>query len=291
MIPRFRLVRATTLAEALEAHQAAGDAAYLAGGTELLQIMKMGLAQVGALIDLKGLPELRGIALETDGSLRIGALTTHRELERSPLVRGACPALARLEGRVANVRVRNTGTLGGNLAFAEPHSDPAVFLVACGAEIDLVGPTGRRTMPLEDFIVGPLATARDPSEVVDAIRLPAARAGTRRAYEKIAFFERPAVSLAVELVVDGEHIDEAVVVLGSATERPTRVSSTASELVGRSIADAVASAREIGFETFGGVDFVDDLNGRADYKRHLAGVLLERAVRAALIDAEGDGHA
>ncbi len=291
MIPRFRLVRAATLAEALEAHQRAGAAAYLAGGTELLQIMKMGLAQVGTLVDLKRLPELRGITLDADGGLRIGALTTHRELERSEVVRSACPALAALEARVANVRVRNTGTIGGNLAFAEPHSDPAPFLIACGATVDLVGPAGSRTLPLEDFVVGPLATAREPSEILVSVRIPAARPATRRAYEKIAFFERPAVSVAAELAVDGGRINEAVIVLGSATDRPTRVPSTAAQLVGLTVEDATARAREIGLETFGDVDVIDDLNGSADYKRHLAAVLLERTLRAALTDTEGNGHA
>jgi xanthine dehydrogenase YagS FAD-binding subunit len=117
MIPRFSLARPRTLEEAWEALAAAGgDGAYYAGGTELLQVMKMGLAQFGTLIDLKGIEELHGIAGTEDGSLRIGGAATHREIERSPIVRERLPALARLEQHVANVRVRNQGTLGGNVA-------------------------------------------------------------------------------------------------------------------------------------------------------------------------------
>ena len=134
MVPRFSLVRPARLPDALAAFAAAdGDAAYYAGGTELLQVMKMGFAQFGTLIDLKGLAELRGIEERPDGSLRIGAGVTHREIERSPVVGQRLPGLARLEQHVANVRVRNAGTIGGNLAFAEPHSDPATFLLACDA--------------------------------------------------------------------------------------------------------------------------------------------------------------
>lgn len=291
MIPRFRLVRPTSLAEALDAHEAAGEAAYLAGGTELLQVMKMGLAQFQTLVDLKRLPELRGIAIEADGSLRVGALTTHREVERSELVRGVCPALSALEARVANVRVRNTGTIGGNLAFAEPHSDPATLLSACGATIDLVGPSGRRTLRLEEFILGPLTTAREPSEILVAVRVPPPRPGTGRAYDKVAFFERPAVSLAVELTAADGDISRAVVVIGSATDRPTPVPGAASHLVGLTVQEARARARHIGHEAFGDVEVSEDLNGSADYKRHLAAVLLERTVRAALSEIEGNGHA
>ena len=137
MIPRFSLVRPTSLEDAFAAYDAAaGDAAYIAGGTELLQVMKMGFAQFGTLIDLKRVPDLRGIEA-VNGGLRIGATMTHREIERSAVVADAVPGLVALERRVANARVRNTGTLGGNLAFAEPHSDPATFLIACGATVDI----------------------------------------------------------------------------------------------------------------------------------------------------------
>lgn len=291
MIPRFRLVRARSLVEALEAHQAAGEAAYLAGGTELLQVMKMGLAQIPTLVDIKRIPELHGITLGADGGLRIGAATTHRELERSDVVRSSCWALAELEAGIANVRVRNTGTIGGNLAFAEPHSDPATFLMACGATLELVGRSGRRMVRLEDFLIAPLTTALEAGEILVAVHVPVARPATGRAYEKIVFFERPAVSVAVELTVASRSIGNAVVVLGSATDRPTPVPSAAAWLTGLPTSEAETRAREIGFAAFREVDVSDDLNGSADYKRHLAAILLERAVRAALASIGGDGHA
>lgn len=288
MIPRFALARPTTLADAFAAFTARdGDAAYVAGGTELLQVMKMGFAQIGTLIDVKGIAELRGITETDPGWLRIGAATTHRDIERSDLVRRHTPALARLEATVANIRVRSTGTIGGNLAFAEPHSDPATFLLATGAVIELVGPDGARELPVGDFILGPLATAREAEEVIVAIRIPPARRGEGRAYEKLAFFERPAASVAVCVHVRDGVIDQATVAVGSLTEVPELRPAAATALVGTAARpDAVSEAcLTAGPAAMAGLDAVADLNGSADYKRHLAVVLLDRAARAACTEA------
>lgn len=291
MIPRFVLARPRDLAAAFTAHQAAGgDAAYLAGGTELLQVMKMGLAQYGTLIDLTRLAELRGISVEPDGTLCIGAATTHREIERSEIVQRTNPALAALERRVANVRVRTSGTLGGNLAFAEPHSDPATFLLACGARVELAGPSGRRQLPISEFTVGPLATAREVDEVLTAVRVPAARSGEGRAYAKIAFFERPAASAAVCLRVAQGVVTDAVVVVGSVEDTPRRVEAAGAALVGTAArADALQDALPDAQVALASLDAVADLNGSADYKRHLAEVLVGRAAHAALSEALGHG--
>jgi len=287
VIPRFSLARPSTLSEAFAAHAAAaGDAAYLAGGTELLQVMKMGFAQFGLLIDLKGIDELRGLEVRPDGRLRIGAATTHRTLERSAVVREQLPALAELEARVANVRVRNTGTIGGNLAFAEPHSDPATFLLACGASVELAGPNGRRELSIGEFVLGPLSTAREPDEVVVAIHVLAAGAATGRAYDKIAFFERPAASVGMAVTIADGTVSSATVAVGSLTEVPTIVSAAGAAFVG---VEATESALEEPVRTaiggFDDVDVIPDLNGSADYKRHLAGVLLGRVARGALREA------
>ena len=292
MIPRFSLARPGSLAEAFAAHAAAGgDAAWYAGGTELLQVMKMGFAQFATLVDLKGLPELRGIDVEADGALRIGAATTHREIERSPLVRRELPGLADLETRVANVRVRNTGTIGGNLAFAEPHSDPATFLLACDGTVELAGPGGTRTLPIDEFILGPLYTAREPDEIILAVRVPARRRGEGRAYDKAAFFERPAASVAVRLRVEDGTVAEARVAVGSLTEVPTIVEAAGAALTGAP-ADAGAAGLEgplaAAAAALAEVEAVADLNGSPDYKRHLAGVLVRRAGAAALREAAAD---
>ena len=287
MIPRFFLVRPSSLAEAFDAYLATdGDAAYLAGGTELLQVMKMGLAQFGTLIDLKGIQQLHRMEQCDDGALRIGAATTHRTIERSPLVREQVPGFAALTARVANVRVRNTGTIGGNLAFAEPHSDPATFLLACGATVELAGPNGRRELKVGEFVLGPLFTAREPDEIIVAINVPRVGPSTGRAYEKIAFFERPAASVAVVLSVEGGVIVDGTVAVGSLTEVPTVVPLAGAALDGTEArAEALDASIAAAVVAFHSLDVVADLNGSADYKRHLAGVLLGRAARAALSEA------
>ena len=287
MIPRFSLAHPSTLPEAFAAHAAAdGDAAYLAGGTELLQVMKMGFAQFRLLIDLKGIAELRGLEVAPEGRLRIGAATTHRELERSPQVREMLPALAALETKVANVRVRNTGTIGGNLAFAEPHSDPATFFLACGATVELAGPNGRRELTIGDFALGPLFTAREPEEVLVAIHVPGAAPSSGRAYSKIAFFERPAASVGLAFTVTNGVIADATVAVGSLTEVPTIVAAAGAAFGGtEAVAEALDEPVRVAAESFSELDIVADLNGSADYKRHLAGVLLGRAAQSALREA------
>ena len=287
MIPRFSLVRAQALPEAFEAFAASdGDAAWIAGGTELLQVMKMGFAQFGTLVDIKRIPDISGIEVRPDGHLRIGAGTTHRAIERSPVVRRALPALADLEAGLANVRVRNTGTIGGNLAFAEPHSDPATFLLACGATVELAGPSGRRELAVGEFIQGPLLTARERDEIVVAIHVPAAGPGTGGGYRKAKFFARPAASVGGSLTVRDGAVAEAVVTVGSMTDVPTVVPAAAAALAGAPAeADALAGPVRAAAEAFGSLDIGADHNGSADYKRHLAGGLLERAVRGALSEA------
>jgi carbon-monoxide dehydrogenase medium subunit len=284
VIPRFSLVRAQTLAEAFEAYAASdGDAAWIAGGTELLQVMKMGFAQFATLIDIKRIPELDGVERMPDGGLRIGATTTHRSLERSPVVRDHLPALVALETGLANVRVRNTGTLGGNLAFAEPHSDPATLLLACRAVVELAGPAGRRELPIGEFVLGPLWTAREPDEIVVAIHVPPSGPGTARAYRKAKFFERPAASIGVSITVRDGVVADALVTAGSMTDVPTIIAEAGDALVGTEAhADALAGPLQAATRAFGALDIGADHNGSADFKRHLAAGLLADAVREAL---------
>lgn len=287
MIPRFRFLRPRSLADAFTAFAAnSDDAAWMAGGTELLQVMKMGLAQFGTLIDIKGIADLHGLGAEGDGALIIGAGTTHRVIERSPIVREHVPALAALESEVANIRVRNTGTIGGNLAFAEPHSDPASFLLACDATVHLVGPRGGRDLGIDDFILGPLWTAREEDELLVSIRIPAPGPGAGRGYAKFAFFERPAASVAVCLAVEDGTVTQATVAVGSMTDIPTIVPRAGALLTGheaRSGTIANSLGRQV--DAFDDLDIVADHNGSADYKRHLAGVLLGKAADRALTEA------
>jgi carbon-monoxide dehydrogenase medium subunit len=259
------------------------EAALYAGGTELLLAMKMGVLDYAHLIDLKRVPELRGIEVR-DGMLRIGAAATHREIETDPAVRAELPALAALAANVANVRVRAAGTLAGNLAFAEPHADPPALLVALGASMRLAGTGAPRTLAVEDFLTGPYETELGDEEVIEAIEVPIPAAGVGAVYRKFQVLERPTVGVAaVGRVRDGAWATDPTVVVGAVDERPVRVD--AGGLAGAACDDdaLLRSVEEAAREA---VDPVDDLSGGADYKRHLTGVLVRRALAA--LAAGGD---
>jgi carbon-monoxide dehydrogenase medium subunit len=286
LIGRFALHRPGSVEEAsalLVEHEM--DAALYCGGTELLLVMKMGLASFGHLVDVKRIPELRGIERTDEGALRIGAAVTHREIERSAAVAETYPGLARLERHVANVRVRNTGSIGGNLCFAEPHSDPATFLLACGARLELASGAGRREVAIDEFVVGPLMTSREPDELLVAVRLPPVPERTAYVYRKFAFFERPAASVAVGVTLSDGQIAGSTIAVGSVSQVPSLMERAATALRGAQLTDASEALEAAAAATAEDVDAFDDINGSADYKRHLASVLVRRAGAAAVEEA------
>lgn len=276
VLRRFDLHRATSIDEAIALRQRFGDeAAIYAGGTELLMTMKMGVARWPHLIDVKPIDDLRRVDL-TDGTLRIGAAVTHWVLERDATVARTIPALARLERNVANVRVRAVGTLGGNLAFAEPHADPPTLLIALGARVVLRGPKGPRTMPVSDFLAGMYQTALGPDEILTAIEIPVPASDVRVAYVKFQILERPSVGVAVTASLrDGRATSAPTVVVGAVDEVPRVVPTrdlANADLRDAKTLDALAdAARSV-------VEPVADLAGGADYKRHLVGVIAKRAM-------------
>ncbi|HMG98773.1 MAG TPA: FAD binding domain-containing protein, partial [Gaiellales bacterium] len=157
-LPAFDLHRASSVEQATDLLGRFGDDAILiAGGTELLLLLKLGFGAYGHLVDVRGIPELTGIRLE-NGFVELGAAATHREIERSAVVHERIPALAEMERSVANIRVRTAGTLGGNLCFSDPHSDPATFLLASGAELVCRRGVAERTIPIGEFVRGPYET-------------------------------------------------------------------------------------------------------------------------------------
>ena len=288
MIHPFELHRPESVAEASGMLRELPDAALLCGGTELLQVMKMGLARFEHLIDLKRLDELRGIK-RTDDGLTIGAITTHRELERSPLMGELYPAFVEMEREVANVRVRNMGSIGGNLCFAEPHSDPATFLLAADARLQVASADNERELGIDEFVLEALTTALEPDELLVAIRLPAPTAGEHVAYRKIAFVERPAASVCCKLRLEDGVVREARVAVGSIGDLPVLVDTAAAELSGSTLDQLDAAAQRAGEAIIANCDASDDINGGADYKLHLAATLLRRAVRQISEEASGAG--
>ena len=263
------------------------DAAIYAGGTELLIVMKERLAHFSHLIDIKRIPGLKEIDFDAERrELSIGAVATHRDLEHSPLVREKFPVLGTMAAAVANIRVRNAGTIGGNLCFAEPHSDPATLLTALDARLTLASTSGTRQLSMASFITGLMETARHHDEVLVTITVPEPRANAGVAYERFKLHERPTAAVAAVIEVDDRAITGARVVAGSVGERPQRLSETETILCGQ---PAVAATADIAGEIIRDeVETSGDIFESEAYTRQLARTVGRRAMAAAIQRATGE---
>jgi len=198
-LSRFEIHQPASVAEASQMLGHYGDeAAIYAGGTELLLAMRHRALSYSHLVDLKVIPGLNAIEAR-DGVIEIGSACTHRTLERSTLLREKQPVFAELESQVANIRVRATGTLGGNLCFAEPHSDPATMLLVLGATVRIENADGAREIPIEKLIAGAYSNHLAPGEILTRIVIPAAKPNHRAAYMKFQIHERPTLGLGLWL--------------------------------------------------------------------------------------------
>ncbi len=288
---RFDYEAASSVDEAVELLRRHGEDAYvLAGGHSLIPMMKLRLASPDVLVDISGLDgELRYLQ-EEDGKLRIGALTRHRELLESPIVRERYTLLADAERLIADPLVRNMGTLGGALAHADPAEDlPAAFL-ALDAEVVARGPDGERTVRIEDFYVGPYETVLEHGEVMIEARIPRAPGGS--AYTKI---ERRAgdwtsASIGVALTMGGDEIEDIRIGMAGVGNKTLRAVGAEEALRGKGPGDE--AYREAGEIAAGECDPIEDARGTPEYKRDLVRVILGRTVAKAFERAgrsEGDG--
>ena len=280
---RFTLHQPQSVGEAAEMLAHYGAKAHLyAGGTELLLAMKHGLLRYEHLVDVKTVPGLAKIELK-NSHLSIGALATHREVEKSQLVGEKLPVLAEMETQVANVRVRATGTIGGNLGFAEPHSDPANLLLCLGATARVQSSKGERTVPMDELIVDAYETCLATDEALTSIEIPVPAKSQRAAYLKFQIHERPTLGLALVLNLDdsGGNVTKARAVVGCISLKPCRSEKAEALLVGarerveKQLPEAAQLLADI-------ADPSDDLEGSAEYKRHLVDVFLRRAFAKAL---------
>jgi carbon-monoxide dehydrogenase medium subunit len=280
---RFTIHQPKNVADASEMLAQFGEKGRLyAGGTELLLAMKHDLLRYEHLVDVKTVPELNKIEA-SNGSLVIGGAVTHREIEQSTLIKEKLSVLAEMEANVANVRVRATGTLGGNLCFAEPHSDPATLLLALAAKAQVQGKTGTRNVSIDELITGAYETSLSADEVLTSVEVPALSKTQRAAYVKFQIHERPTLGLALVLDLDeaGENIKKGRAVVGSVSTIPTR-SDQANALLTGSRAQVERQLDNAAETLANAADPVDDLEGSAEYKRHLIGVFLKRAFVKAL---------
>jgi carbon-monoxide dehydrogenase medium subunit len=285
--------RAETLDAAIELLQRYGeDARIVAGSTAVTIMVRQRLIAPAALVAIAGIEGLGGIR-RVDGHLEIGALTTHREVELSPLVRETIPVLAETFGVVANVRVRNVATVGGVLAEADYASDPPAVLLALDAEIVARGPSGERTIPIASFFRAFYETALAPEEVLTAVRVPIPPTGTGASYQKFvtrSSEDRPCVGViaAVRPAADGS-IDDLRVAVAAAAETPQRFSDV--EATARGMALDEALARRIADEYAGRIEALDDLRGSAWYRTQMIRVWVRRAILAASARAGVDSAA
>jgi aerobic carbon-monoxide dehydrogenase medium subunit len=282
MIPaKFSYTRPTSLAEATTALSEGGDdAKVIAGGQSLLALLRLRLAYPDLLVDVGGLDELRGITDEGE-TLRIGALTTMHQLMHHPLVVANCGLIAEAAGTVADPAVRHRATFGGTLAHCDPAGDLPAVALALDAVMIANGSSGKREIPASQFFVDYLTSAMADDEVLTAIRVPKLGDGWGYRYEK---FHRSAqawaiVGVAAAVRRSNGQVAEARVGLTNMGSIPVRASAVENAASGAEASDG--ALREAGTQADEGTQPPGDLNGSADYRRHLARVLTGRALAAA----------
>ena len=268
-----------SLTEALELLDRYGDDAHLiAGGTATVLLIRQGLLRPGHVIGLRAIEELRGITRTADGGLRIGAMATHRAVERSSEARLYSPALTDAFASVATVRIRNQATVGGNLAHADPAQDPPPMLSALNATVSVRSSRGERALPIDELAVDHFTTSLAHDEVITAVILPPIEAGSRETYLKFLpktadDYATVSVAATLRFASDGT-IAETRIVLGAVGATPIRARRVEGALRGQprsSVRDAVALVSEE-------IDPIDDLRGSAAYKREMARVWTGRAL-------------
>jgi len=278
MLPRpFQYLQLETLNDALAAlAQHGGDAMPYAGGTELLLILKMRLAEYDYLVDLKRIPELRTIDLNQE-HLVIGAMVTHAVIARDPSIQREVPAIAELCGMIANPRVRSSGTIGGNLCFAEPTADPPTLLAALGAKLYLSSVRGERCVPADSFIKGPLETVRADDEILLRIEIPRGR--RTAGYVRQLNGHRSLVGAAA--FIPRELDTRPRIWLGCLAQRPVALPNTEAVVAGSDGMPDPDMLRNAIAGDIANLDAGSDGDVSVDYLQHVASVVTYRAIAAA----------
>jgi aerobic carbon-monoxide dehydrogenase medium subunit len=282
MIPSsFDYVAPTTVDDAVAALAQAGeDAKVIAGGQTLMPVLRLRLAAPTVLVDLGRIDELRGVREDGD-SLVIGAMTTYYDLLRNPLVSKHALLLAEATRTVADPQIRHRGTLGGNLAHADPAGDLSAPVLALEATLTVAGPSGRRSIPAAEFFVDYFTTALQPDEIITEVRIPKHTDWAAR-YEKLHRVAQAwsIVAVAATVEVDGGIVRQARIALTNMASVPVRARGVEESLIGRAASeDLIRAAAEHAAE---GIDPMTDGNADADYRRHLAKILTRRAVATAV---------
>ena len=277
----FEYLEPTTVAEACALlKQHGGEAKVFAGGAHLTILMKQGLLAPKALVNIKKIPELKGIRYDDDAGLTIGALVTHRELETSALVKEKFPVLCEAEREVANIRVRNMGTVGGNLASGEPLTDLSQIFIALDGKAKIAGPNGQRMIAVEELFLDFYTTSLAEDEILTHVVLPPLP--PRSGIEYIRFssssvVDKPSAGVAVRLTLDssGETVQTARIVLGCVGATPVRARKAEALITGEKITPELAE--EAGRIASQECSPTSDLRGSEKYKRAIVKTLVKRA--------------
>jgi aerobic carbon-monoxide dehydrogenase medium subunit len=278
----FDYYRARSVAEAGELLAAHPDAKFLAGGHSLIPILKLRLSSPDAVIDIGRIAELKGITVSS-GVVRIGALTTHNELASSSHIRQHSAGLAEAASQIGDPAVRNRGTIGGNIAHADPASDLPSILVALGATLHTSGPNGVRTIAAREFFKGMMETALAANELLTAVDLPVQGSGESSAYAK---FAHPASRYAVIGAAAAVHVKNgmcagATVVVGGLTPIPTRLPAVEAALAGQPLNSETIAKASAETTSSLGEDLLGDIYASAEYRKSVAHVWVRRAITAA----------
>ncbi|RDK09203.1 FAD binding domain-containing protein [Cupriavidus lacunae] len=276
----FAFLEPGTVAEASHMLADLGDSCRIfAGGTALMLGMRQRMLTPSHLVSLGRLEALRGITFDAREGLRIGALTLHAEVARSPLVQAHYPMLASMAARVANPQVRNQGTIGGNLCYADPATDPPGCLMALGARIVVSGRGGERVVDIEDFLVDYYVTALAQDEIVTQVRLPAPGAGADGRYSRFlrtAAEHRPLASVAVAVRREGAFCVEARLAVGASTPIPSRLRRAEALLAGKNVTAELAE--EAAAIVAADINAVSDMRGSESYRREMVRVVARRTI-------------
>jgi carbon-monoxide dehydrogenase medium subunit len=282
MLGPLQLLQPTTVAEASSALRDFSERGKIyAGGAELLLLLRHGLLQSEVLVDVKKIERLHRITSD-DGALCVGACVTHHVLENHPLLRESAPSLAYAESQVANVRVRNQGTLGGNLCFNDPHSDPGTVLLIHKASVTLGSQRGERQLPLDDFFLDAYETALEPDELMLDIQIPPLPSGMTSAYLRLHRFQRPTLGIAAAVKMDSGTITETRLAVGCVGLKAQRLTELETKINGNRIGDAKRIFSEQRNFLRDRLRPVDDLLGSAEYKVYMTWVMLGDALEQAV---------
>jgi carbon-monoxide dehydrogenase medium subunit len=280
----LRVHQPETVDEALELLSELGDdAAVISGGTAMVLMLKTGLIAPEAMVSLGRIRGMSEIVMD-DGHLKMGALTTLRAAEKSPLVNNALPVLSETFGKVANVRVRNVATVGGNLAEADYASDPPATLLALRGSVVARSKRGERLIPLTDFFHDFYETALEPDELIIEVRVPQLDSTAGASYLKYvtrSTEDRPCVGVAAVVDLDNDNVCTLLrVVVGAVAATPQEVGAAEDLAVGRALDDVLID--EIADAYSESIDPIDDLRGSKWYRRKMIRVFVKRAIQEAI---------